>query len=121
MKKYHVDSVGGTPLLYHLSKRDASKFSSIEFNGKSCVIKGQDGKDELVITANYEECKVSFESLPDAWPCCMQFPNRELLITVTMRIKDYTVINLNDPVEMTMNEIEEKLGHKVSIVNKPDK
>lgn len=117
MKKYHVDLVGGTPLLYHLSKKNTNKFNSIEFNGKSCVIKGQEGKDELVITANYDECGVSFESSIAAWPCSMKFPQRELLITVTMRIKDYTVINLNDPVEMTMNEIEEKLGHKVSIVN----
>lgn len=116
---FRVSDVGGAPIVTECLGRENSSIYTVQFGDKRVkIIGGAKGRD-FTISADLEDVEVFFN---------MDTPNRispnrdiypnELFFNIRFSVPFYTIQTTENQVEITIDEIEKKLGYKVSIVNK---
>ena len=116
---YRVEKVGGSPLAEHFVYKDGSDICSVQLGDKRINIDGIFKGGEAKISADYKCAEITFDETPPivSWDSEMIYP-RDLYINIRFKVDMYTIQRKEVPVEMTLDEIEKKLGHKVLITNK---
>lgn len=117
-RSFKVDTVGGSPIFDRVNKAGTIRFDSITFDGNSCLIKSDDKGERTEVLADFDSADFIIETTYpyenwDRWD-----QRRELYFNLRLRVSHYTMKTEQYPVEMTLDEIEKELGHKVLVVNK---
>lgn len=118
---YKVDEVGGGPI-YAAMSNDCSKnvaTAEIQFGKDRCVVNRTCGDEKMKLDADLEKCtQVWFEfgntdgqSMTKNSP----FQGKDVFMHLVLKLGNYTIQIEKPPVEMTIEEIEKKLGHRVLI------
>jgi hypothetical protein len=118
-RAYKVSEIGGTPIVNECLGREDPSIHIVQFGDKRVKIIGSAKGRDFTISADLEDVEVFFNlDAPNRIsPNRDIYPN-ELFFNIRFSIPFYTIQTTENPVEITIDEIEKKLGYKVSIVNK---
>ena len=116
---YKAKSVAGKPIINNLIIKDNFTIDNVAFNGNKFEMDGSFKGGETKVVADYYGTSIAIEEdfsdrMYETYPPL----KGDLYITVRFKIDDYTVQTKDVPVEMTLDEIEKKLGHKVLLTSK---
>lgn len=115
---YKVNSVAGKPIISNLLSKDGVAIDNIAFDESKFELNGsfKGGQAKVVsdlcntsVTLEEDFCDKMYETYPPL--------KGSLYIIVKFKIDNYTVQTKEVPVEMTLEEIEKKLGHKIVLMS----
>lgn len=117
-RAYRVSDVGGAPIETECLGKEKSSIHSVQFGDKRVKVTGSAKNRNFIINADLANAEVFFniDDLSDMDTDGRWRPN-ELFFNIRFSVPFYTIQTKDTPVEMTLDEIEKKLGHKVLIVN----
>lgn len=121
MKQYNISEVGGVPLFESFNYLDANgktRINSIIFNNKKIYIEATQGLKKTYVEADYDTANFGVLGKEGY---VFDVSTNPVIFDLRFDIKKYTITVVEEPVEMTIGDIERKLGHKVSIVKEKTK
>lgn len=116
MTQYDVRRVSGSPILAAFERyawKSKTFINGIDFMGNTIAINATQDNKKIHIEAKYDGTNFSIESEPNV----TSDDCGRLAFNIHFDVTKYKMVVIEDPVEMTLDEIEKKLGHKVLIVN----
>ena len=118
---YKVNDVGGAALGTNFIDKRGSNIQSVNLSNDRIDVDGAFVGGVVKISADYENVSLEIESNDRiAYPLnkVAYDEPRELYVCLRFKVDKYTMQIKEIPIEMTLNEIEKKLGHKVVVVNR---
>lgn len=112
---YKVSDVGGASLVNGFVNKRGSKIKGIRLDNGRIKMDAVTLDEKLEISADFNDVLLDIESYQNY----EFFQSSEIYINLRFKVDSYTMRVEKTPVEMTLDEIEKELGHKVLITNKP--
>lgn len=120
--EYMANKVSGGPIMtapIRYKTQDNLVIKDVHFSDNSIYMTGVDGKKNVYIKADYQGATLCVDD--SRWQERGIGTFGKLGFKFNFDVDKYTITIVEDPVEMTISDIEKKLGHKVVIVNEKTK
>ena len=116
---WKVSDIKGHAFIEDLVSKDGCVASSVALNGDRIDIDLQYKGGKTIISADHSGATVDIELVrpPLKMERCEYFGDPEMYVNMRFPITIFTHQTTEHPIEMTLDEVEKKLGHKVVIIS----